>query len=166
MSNALKVGDRVKIVPNAKDEILIPYQMPDALAERIEELTAVITEVHKCRIATVRFDTGSYYMDFSNLQRIPDTPSRTFEEIVKELGANKIITDFYCIDQDFPCGDNRDKSCEFFGLDADENSYVGFEMYDDGHVRLEDTFSASQLAAIAAACQEIADGRKEDTRHA
>lgn len=148
MSNALKVGDRVKIVPNAKDEILIPYQMPDALAERIEELTAVITEVHKCRIATVRFDTGSYYMDFSNLQRIPDNPRRTFEEICKELAEQP------CIRNEFPQLVNFvDGHCD---LDSGGAARVSIWPNGDMNTYGVTYINADQLAAISAACTEIA----------
>lgn len=88
------------------------------------------------------------------LESVPPS-GRTFEEIIKDLGNNKIITDFYCRDQNFPYGDNRDKSCEFFCMDEDEHSYVGFEIFDDGKVRMEEIFTTAELAAISAACSEI-----------
>lgn len=157
MSNALKVGDRAKIVRDTDGRIYngigIPFvHYQDLYGREVE----VLSVDERWGNAVVRIKEGiKREIDLKCLERI-NPPRRTFEEICKELAENAAIKGKW----------NPDYNYAPRTVLLTNEKGIMLHIYDDGEVRFEpdienggyhsDIFTAAQLAAIAAACSEIA----------
>ena len=154
MSEPLKIGDRVRVV---NGEICKPSSEK---AARIlsGEIVGVIAGCNK-KWSFVEFDGQTYPVPSENLKLA--NPRRTFEEICKELAEKPEFKEEWEADFEW---------AERTVLMTNERGIM-LHFYDDGDVRFEtdfmkgyssDIFTSSQLAAIAAACQEIAANDQAD----
>lgn len=143
MSEPLKIGDRVRVVGCEKMKPI------DVFAARIlhGEVEGEIQSLHGTW-SIVNFEGHNYHMKNANLQRIP---RRTFEEICNGLAEQPCMSDWKVRFMD--CGAHyADFECDYLNpLLIYTNGEVWWTR-DERQAHL----SADQLAAIAAACQEIA----------
>ena len=147
MSNTFKIGDRVRVVHG---EICKPSSEK---AARIlsGEIVGVIAGCNK-KWSFVEFDGQTYPVPSENLKLAKTR--RTFEEICNELAENTAISaEFRPVEVWSNFGDDP----AIFVTDyCGEEGWEPIVIHRDGKAELNITLTPDQLAAIAAACTEIA----------
>lgn len=139
MSEPLKVGDRVKIVPDKDGQIYTGAGTVFSFQQAINGLEGEVQYVDDIwGSAHILTDKGSVLDICQQCLTLLERPRRTYEEIITEL-AKKL------------------KGTELHHY-IDERGNVTFSAPSDymGELDVEIEYTADQLAAISAACTEIA----------
>lgn len=145
MSNPFNPGDRVRVVGLENET---PSTETAAAILRGEVDGEVTDFTEKWTVAN--FGGQNYHVPTKNLQRV--SPRRTFEEVAVALANDPLFRSYNC---DLSKGDINRESAHFVHYKSERM----FTLLRCGHFWTETQFvdlSADQLAAIAAACTEIA----------
>lgn len=146
MSEQLKIGDRARVVFNKEGRIWGGEGYLYENTSQILGAEGIVTTIHGDEITLTETRTTRLVMAAECLTRV-ETQRRTFEEIVKALAMKPII-----YNELFLIPESTSKDVAEFDSDGQEAIFI----HRDGRSIINGSVSADLLAAISAACSEIA----------
>lgn len=150
MSNTFKIGDRVRYkVEMVEQGFLHPRKL--GLTGKILRLQQGQGKCYLVKWNDVADSETTVHGSW--LESVPPS-GRTFEEICKELAENTAISAEF---RPVEVWSNRDEPFTFITDYCGDEGWEPLVIHRDGRAEINVTLSAAQLAAIAAACTEIAD---------